>query len=830
QGLADEGELPSADEAGEVLVDGVARPYRSLAGTIPAWAEYQIINLFHSFAIEDDTAFPGTASFGDDYIAGGADNDMIFGQLGDDIIQGDGDIEGAVGVSDLNRITNGFTPLDLEPASINAGHRLQALDGTDFAFDGIADVDGGADTITLPTDGLSDGERFAYWNDGGGDDVGGLVSGGLYSIVVVDGDTIRLTAPVGAARILNGTFNLTPTLIDQPRNLLAITPSFEAASDGDDYIEGGGGGDVIFGNLGQDDIIGGSSSLFTLAEVTIDTVIDGDAATPTDEVQTITVEQSGATSFRLAFDGVLTAPIANDADAAVAEAALEGLATIGADNVSVIRADNVFTVTFQNALAAQNVSELRLVTQLRPDGADIIFGGAGTRIDHGHDVTDTADFLTDTVDFLDGNVDGGADTITIADHGFLGGETVIYGRAVNEVGGLADGETFVVDVVDPNTIQLLPDGLGAPIDLTAPVGGGTHTLTQPAVHARDADAIAGDNANIYPLVGVDSTPAPGFLTFDYDTDDAADQGYSAGLPIIPRAVELLDYTPGGPDFKPAEFLDPEAADIGGDDEVHGESGDDFIYGMVGKDILFGDSENDDLIGGWGPDWISGGTGRDGVLGDDGRIFTARYVLLAGGGPNGGVPDPTEIDDYAELLHGLFEVDELNKVIRTPGDIQNAIINPAFELDGVPVGEIFKAVDLTPFNVDPSPDMQDPLFVPFYANDIIFGGLGNDFLHGGPGDDAIAGAEALPEFFEAPINPDDPTTGNATDPLPQGGDDLLRFNQNKIEFFDYDEEAPRSEIVPFVLNFDPAGDPNPVFDANNNFDEDAIFGDLGNDWL
>ena len=33
-------------------------------------------------------------------------------------------------------------------------------------------------------------------------------------------------------------------------------------TDGDDYIEGGGGNDTIFGNLGQDDIIGGSSSLF----------------------------------------------------------------------------------------------------------------------------------------------------------------------------------------------------------------------------------------------------------------------------------------------------------------------------------------------------------------------------------------------------------------------------------------------------------------------------------------------------------------------------------------------------------------------------------------
>ena len=38
----------------------------------------------------------------------------------------------------------------------------------------------------------------------------------------------------------------------------------EALTDGDDYIEGSGGNDLIFGGLGQDDLIGGSSSFFGL--------------------------------------------------------------------------------------------------------------------------------------------------------------------------------------------------------------------------------------------------------------------------------------------------------------------------------------------------------------------------------------------------------------------------------------------------------------------------------------------------------------------------------------------------------------------------------------
>jgi len=45
---------------------------------------------------------------------------------------------------------------------------------------------------------------------------------------------------------------------------LDIVPSAEAATDGEDYIEGNAGDDLIFGDLGQDDIVGGSSTFFSL--------------------------------------------------------------------------------------------------------------------------------------------------------------------------------------------------------------------------------------------------------------------------------------------------------------------------------------------------------------------------------------------------------------------------------------------------------------------------------------------------------------------------------------------------------------------------------------
>ncbi|MGD8331436.1 MAG: hypothetical protein PVJ49_18535, partial [Acidobacteriota bacterium] len=84
---------PNADNSGELLNDDIARDYRDPDGA-PWWAEYSIdYSTLHTFEFDEGGA--GVGSFGNDYIAGGAHHDQIFGQLGDDVIQGDGGIEAA---------------------------------------------------------------------------------------------------------------------------------------------------------------------------------------------------------------------------------------------------------------------------------------------------------------------------------------------------------------------------------------------------------------------------------------------------------------------------------------------------------------------------------------------------------------------------------------------------------------------------------------------------------------------------------------------------------------------------------------------------------------
>jgi len=464
---------------------------------------------------------------------------------------------------------------------------------------------------------------------------------------VVQGDgsiesAVAATDHAGAAR--------DPGDASDPVGPLTVVASFEAATDGEDYIEGGGGCDVVFGGLGQDDIVGGSSSHFSLAD-----------------------------------------------------------------------------------------------PNNRPDGDDTIFGGAGTQFDR--------------------------------NNGF-----------------------------DPDAGD---DGLGADVVVTV-------DTPFESKHARDADAIAGDNADIIRIVGVNGTDVnptvdpenPLYVSYQYD-----DYG---GEKIIVRGVRLLDYTPGGPDFQPDEFAledpnDPEyramfgiwaKSDIGGHDEVHGETGDDFVYLGGGHDAGYGDADDDDVIGGWGWDWISGGTGIDGVLGDDGRIFTSRNSAVHGEDLYG-VDALLATDPDSRTSQGNV----LNEFIYTPGQVQTETINVADELK--------KSVDLTPMDLAPGAD--DPLFEPIFADDIVFGGLGKDFLHGGAGDDAMAGGEALEESyapriegsemdeqgqlrdivglvridFTRPHNPgnvllfgDDTNPWNAPNPV-----------QSRLgEFYLYDEYDPRRTIM------------------------------------
>jgi Ca2+-binding RTX toxin-like protein len=414
--------------------------------------------------------------------------------------------------------------------------------------------------------------------------------------------------------------------------------------------------------------------------------------------------------------------------------------------------------------------------------------------------SDEPDNDGDGHDYIEGN--GGDDTI----FGNLGQDDIVGGSS----------SLFTLTSHD-----LRPDGADGDF-----IFGGSGTDSVPATsrnhlgdesdegHAFDADVILGDNGNIYRLVGIDETPAAGFLFFNYDAE-----GYAGDLRIVARATELLDYTLGGQDYNAAGWL----TDIGSADEIHGESGDDQIHGMRGNDVLYGDGQNDQLIGGYDADWISGGTGDDGILGDDGRIFVSRNS-----------------SDYGEPLYGIgaFTIAEIDQQISTPGNMQQAVINAN--------GHLKYTADLTPEILDfGSIDLASPLVHtrPLFANDILYGGLGDDSMHGGAGDDAMSGAEAPETGYANNYNQDGSPAGTALrsdfdHPLNPGN--ALGYNPTSTLLAQYDPASPRGAIMlpgdlSWLLNFSAGdGESENFWTAEGAFyttdGDDHLFGDLGHDWL
>jgi Ca2+-binding RTX toxin-like protein len=526
-----------------------------------------------------------------------------------------------------------------------------------------------------------------------------------------------------------------------------------------------------------------------------------------------------------------------------------------------------------------------------------------------------SELTTDGEDYLEGNA--GNDVIFggLGQDDIVGGSSDFFSLTTPDLrpDGLPDAALSYLPG-DDRGADLLFGGAGSQIGQNNQVDGTAGSAGQPGgilgdgtlpgnMHARDADTFVGDNGRIIRIVGVNHTDinptgAPGqpnYVTFNYDT--------YGPQKLVVRGVHLLDYTPGGPDFVPGNFGQGTGSDcngsptqptcsivldtttggwkytqIGGRDEVHGESGDDTAYTGADHDIVFGDAQDDDIIGGWGNDWISGGTGTDGILGDDGRIFTSRNTGCSSA-------SSTVCTEYAEPLYGIYKLrtvdpdtrtsqgDVLNEYIYTPGQVQTATINVA--------GQLAKAVDLTPYNLGDNVDAglhqtaDQPLFDANNSDDIIFGGWGDDFIHGGAGDDAVSGSEALSTSYAQHFDADGNTVGleyldfahpwNPGDVLHFGADTNAwhsnNHNKSRLgEFLLYDEYDPRRVILfngdgtvwkgttppwsrSFFLNNDPTsgnwvsaciavdnqGNCTSTVTNMPSDGNDVLFGDLGNDW-
>lgn len=881
------------------------------------------------------TAIDTAATGGADTISGNAGGDIVLGGVYGDTLYGDRADVTFTNALDGNDILLGDNGA-LEWLSTG---RLGEITGIDLNENnpalvaGFASRDTNLDTLDLiTTEQPTSGGRDLIFGDNGRDTIfGGTDADRLHGDSgdadtssssngndLMFGDHGRLY-PQFSRYLVGDSLQASNNIYS--RNFFAIDIGNTAGGEGDqmwgeeghDIMLGQQGDDRMWGGSGDDDMIGGHNVAGGYDE------LSAPAITATLNPPMNDVMDGGSGDDAMAGDNAIIWRRGDDVSPRFRQLTADSIYTTTESSITA-NIGNVGQSDPANAVGrdiqlldhsdeVQSDPQGRFGADVMAGGADsdVMFGQLGDDLMQGDGNIDTADdglnqFITRTIGVTDSGLNPDTDESLYFNIPELdsdaddymegnGGNDLIYGGLGQDdlIGGSSALFGLITEEMRPDGSDIIFGGAGVDISRNnigdATEDGTTHAITTTATgHARDADFIMGDNANVYRLVGAGDS----FRTFNYDNYTYNPNSGTYGLRIIPRAMEQLDYTLGGGDYAGGGYnQDGQAtpigslvADNGAGDLIHGESGDDYIFGMTGSDVIFGEGQDDDIVGGYGNDWISGGTGQDGILGDDGLIYTSRNS--SSGESLYGVEGLLASDPRPKYADGNV----LNEIIKTPGEIQYAVINIE--------GELKKTVDIVPFSYDPDWIAQDDEFpdnadnTPF-ADDIIFGGLGSDWLHGASGDDAISGAEALEHAYvpvfdangnptdildlgydafslASPINPGDSVTA------PNPGD-VLAFNtvdldgqhlNNRFragEFFLYDEYDPRRKILldengnlwkdssqgdayEFLLNFDETegvyrpsgtvpkatGQQTSSYGAVNDDGKDAIFGDLGNDWL
>src|SRR6266480_672193 len=376
---------------------------------------------------------------------------------------------------------------------------------------------------------------------------------------------------------------------------------------GRDLIRGGTGNDMLDGGAGNDLIFGDNVQLDRTATL-------GNFANPRfrDLTGTQIYSTTAATMGQALVDGgpqrdPLGSPWWGDFQITMFDLASSDPTLFGNDYIAGGPGnDTIFGENGNDVIQGDGSIDFRPAGQLPPSASIGLVGAAqidsttlvGAVRDANNALRLNASFDAST----DGNdyIEGGA------------GNDVIFGNQGQDdiVGGSSDLFSQTTKAQRQDGSNIIFGGSGTMVGLND--AGNTSANGQ----AHDADAIVANNGDIFRLVGTNGVAGQGagpngFLQFNYDVFGNP----SATERIVPRAVTLLDYTPGGPDYAgTAGPLVP--GDVGGTlvngvlkgSEIHGEAGNDFIYGGPGNDVMFGDGQNDSIVGGYGADWISGGSG------------------------------------------------------------------------------------------------------------------------------------------------------------------------------------------------------------------------------
>jgi Ca2+-binding RTX toxin-like protein len=600
-----------------------------------------------------------------DVISGGPDDDVAFGGLGNDDIFGD-----------------------------DADDHLEGNNGSDTIHGNAGEdqVVGGSFQAASPGVGRPDTGDVLY-----GDDGSDLMFGdNADASFVAPADSARLVQQRGFQR------GHAYTLLD-----LGLTPT--AGTSGDDQMSGGAGADVLLGQGGKDRIKGdanddyaegGQDSDWVEGDGGDDDLVGGSSTVLSGSGETAAGQPDGA-------DALFGGP---DDDVAVGDNAvvLRPLANENPTRATVrlgAGGDAVMTGRIVGLLDRRNGSGdagWRVAPPADRFGADWISGGDGVDALWGQD---GGDYLSGggDADYVEGN--GGSDTIR--------GD-----RSLSE----PSAESSVPPVVDPGwpgspSPANLLNGPGTAAGQDDLIGGsaapGFRDGPDTVEGNAEDDVMLGDNGSLMRTV-VDE----GNESFERVY---AERYPTGAIPANATVARTHDPDLPGPStrFCTTAQATCEPDDAFGGDLLYGDGGNDGMWGQDGNDTLYGGADDDDMYGELGDDAMYGNDGEDAMVGDRGGIVNQfmnadDVAALSFTDSNSGVPKET----YVGFRAGLYDrrVDLEHDVdgdawIGSPTD-------PAMPHDGIAEG----------------------------GRDTMRGGAGNDNIHAGYGDDLANGDSGGDQVF------------------------------------------------------------------------------------
>lgn len=272
------------------------------------------------------------------------------------------------------------------------------------------------------------------------------------------------------------------------------------------------------------------------SDITEYTVTSRTLGSGTNEIQTVETDDdvSGGT-FTLTFGIYETGTIPYNASAAVVEAALEALNSIGLGNATVTGSAPIWTVTFAGDLANTDVA-------LMVGDGSLLTGGSATDVEltesvSGVDAVDEIQRITES-----GTVSGGSFTVT------FGGDTtpaILYDATAGTIelnleslDSIPTGECTVSAAIDGGFANLTFTGSLGGQPLAAVVvnsgsltGGGTYEVTE------ETPGVLGVSEEV--TIGINDSTTGGTFTLTHDTNETVPILYNATAAAVESALEAL---------------------------------------------------------------------------------------------------------------------------------------------------------------------------------------------------------------------------------------------------------------------------------------------------